>query len=69
MSIEINEIESVILRELLTDGRKSFTQIAKDYNTTKEIIANHYNKMKEKGIIVGSTIQIDAKTVYNAEIS
>lgn len=50
-------IDATILKELLKNGRKSFTEIAKKANTSKDIIAKRYKRMKKKGIIVGATIQ------------
>jgi DNA-binding Lrp family transcriptional regulator len=55
--MKIDEINSVIIKELLKDGRKSFTKIAEQCKTSKEVIANRYKQMKKQGIIVGSTIQ------------
>lgn len=57
MQALIDRKDILILKELLSDGRKSFAQIAKENNTTKDIIAYHYKQMKNKKIIVGSTIQ------------
>jgi Lrp/AsnC family transcriptional regulator for asnA, asnC and gidA len=57
MSTKLDSIDSIILKELLIDGRQSFTRIAQKHNTTKEIIANHYKKLEKNGVIVGSTIQ------------
>ena len=55
----IEEINFKILQELLKDGRKSFTDIAKECNTSKDIIWKHYIDMKKAGIIVGATIQFN----------
>ncbi len=57
MSIKIDHFDLIILRELLLNGCKTFTQIANEHNTTKEIIANHFKKMTKKGVIVGSSIR------------
>jgi Lrp/AsnC family transcriptional regulator, regulator for asnA, asnC and gidA len=54
---EIDAVNAKILRELLKDGRKSFAEIAKECNTSKDVIAKRYKQMKSKGIIVGATIQ------------
>jgi len=54
---EIEEIDAIILKELLKDGRKSFTTIAQECHTSKDIIMKHYSKMKKDNIIVGATIQ------------
>jgi len=53
----LDEIDAEIIRELLKDGRKRFTTIAEEHNTSKDIIWKHYNDMKKTGIIVGATIQ------------
>ena len=53
----LDEIDAEILKELLKDGRKRFTTIAEEHNTSKDIIWKHYNDMKKTGIIVGATIQ------------
>jgi DNA-binding Lrp family transcriptional regulator len=64
---KVDQIDSIILRELLYDGRTSFTNIAKQCDLTKGAIAKRYEKLKKTGIIVGSTIQIDPqKFGYNA---
>jgi DNA-binding Lrp family transcriptional regulator len=46
----IGEIDIKILKELLKDGRKSFTDIAQEYHLSKDIIWKHYNDMKKTGI-------------------
>jgi DNA-binding Lrp family transcriptional regulator len=57
MPAEIDTVNAIILKELLKDGRKSFTEIAKECDTSKDVIAKRYKKMESKGIIVGTTIQ------------
>jgi Lrp/AsnC family transcriptional regulator for asnA, asnC and gidA len=56
MTQTIDAINAKILTDLLKDGRKSFTQIAKECNTSKDVIAKRYKQMKSTGIIVGSTV-------------
>ncbi|HLN89742.1 MAG TPA: Lrp/AsnC family transcriptional regulator, partial [Candidatus Binatia bacterium] len=55
----LQPIDVTILQELLKDGRKSFTTIAKECNTSKDVIWNHYRELKKAGIIVGATIQFN----------
>ncbi len=55
----LREIDVKILKVLLTDGRKSFTDIAEECNTSKDIVWKHYKEMKATGIIVGATIQFN----------
>jgi Lrp/AsnC family transcriptional regulator for asnA, asnC and gidA len=53
----LGKIDAIILRELLKEGRKSFTAIAKENNVSKDIIWKHFKEMKKTGIIVGATTQ------------
>ena len=69
-STKIDRIDAKILRDLLKDGRKNFTGIAKEAGTSKNIVWQHYTKMKEEGIIVGSTIELKyANLGYNTMAS
>jgi Lrp/AsnC family transcriptional regulator, regulator for asnA, asnC and gidA len=63
----IEETDAKILKELLKDGRKSFAEIAEQCNTSKDVVAKRYKKMKQNGIIVGATIQMNYRFFgYNA---
>ena len=44
---DLEEIDVKILKELLKDGRKSFTTIAEEYQTSKDIVWKHYKNMTE----------------------
>jgi Lrp/AsnC family transcriptional regulator for asnA, asnC and gidA len=55
----LDSIDTKILKDLLIDGRKEFTKIAKEANVSKDVIWHRYNKMKNKGIIIGATIQLN----------
>jgi Lrp/AsnC family transcriptional regulator for asnA, asnC and gidA len=56
---DLEEIDVKILIELLKDGRKNFTTIAEECQTSKDIVWKHYKDMTEAGIIVGATIQFN----------
>jgi DNA-binding Lrp family transcriptional regulator len=56
---DLEEIDIKILKELLKDARKSFTAIAEECHTSKDIIWKHYKEMEKAGIIVGATIQLN----------
>jgi Lrp/AsnC family transcriptional regulator, regulator for asnA, asnC and gidA len=56
---KIDEIDAKIIKDLLIDGRKEFTEIAREAQVSKDVIWQHYSKMKKDGTIVGSTIQLD----------
>jgi DNA-binding Lrp family transcriptional regulator len=67
---QIDEIDAKILRDLLIDGRKEFTEIAKEAQVSKDVIWQHYNNMKKEGIIIGATIQLNyAALGYNVSAS
>jgi Lrp/AsnC family transcriptional regulator for asnA, asnC and gidA len=67
---KIDEIDAKILKELLGDGRKEFIEIAREAKVSKDIIWQHYTNLKKKGVIVGSTIQLDYGSLgYNGAAS
>ena len=66
----IGEIDAKILKDLLKDGRKKFTEIAREAHVSKDAIWQHYTNMKKEGIIVGATIQLNyARLGYNVSAS
>ena len=58
---ELTDTDIRILQELLQDGRKNFTTMAKEFKTSKDIIWKHYKELKKAGIIVGATTQSDPR--------
>ena len=56
---ELTCADAKILKDLLKDGRKSFTQIADECGETKASMCKRYKEMEKSGIIVGSTIQLN----------
>jgi Lrp/AsnC family transcriptional regulator for asnA, asnC and gidA len=71
MSSEIiDEIDAKILKDLLLNGRKKFTAIAKEAHVSKDVICQRYKNMKKRGIIGGTTVMIDYKALgYNINAS
>lgn len=64
---EIDHIDAIIIRELLIDGRRNFTEIAKECKLPKSMIQKRYKELKDAGIIVGATVQLDYPSFgYNA---
>jgi len=57
----LDELDLKILNYLLMDARKKFKDIAKECGVSLPTIRNRYNKMKNEGIILGSTIFTDPK--------
>ena len=69
-SQKIDEIDAKILRDLLVDARKEFTEIADEAGVSKDIIWQHYRRMKIEGLIVGATVQLDYRALgYNFSTS
>ena len=54
---------STILKELCKNGRRKFVEISDSLNISKKTVWNHYKLLKQKGIIVGSTIQLNYRKV------
>jgi DNA-binding Lrp family transcriptional regulator len=64
---KIDHIDAIIIKELLKDGRRNFTEIAKECKLSKSIIQKRYRILKNSGIIVGATVQLDYSSFgYNA---
>jgi len=63
----IDALDTIILQELLREGRRSFTSIAKDVGLTKEAVTKRAQDLKSSGVIVGATIQFNfQKFQYSA---
>jgi Lrp/AsnC family transcriptional regulator for asnA, asnC and gidA len=60
---EIDELDTKILTKLQEDGRESFREIANQVDSTAVTVINRVNKMKEKGIIQGYTVDIDYRKI------
>ncbi len=63
--MKLDEIDIKILKQLLNNSRTSFDVIAQDCQVSALTIKNRYNRLKEKGVIEGSTIianQVGTKT-------
>ncbi len=54
---EIDEVDVKLLKYLLNDGRQSFTLIAKECNTSTDVISKHFARLEDMGVIVGATVQ------------
>ncbi len=63
----------IILEDLLSDGRKAFADIAKENNTSKDVVAKRFKQLKAKGVVLGFTTQnstrcFDANFIANLRI-
>ncbi|MCW4029002.1 MAG: Lrp/AsnC family transcriptional regulator [Candidatus Bathyarchaeota archaeon] len=61
MAIKIDELNLQILSDLLSDGRKTFAEIAQENDTSKEVIAKRFKQLKARGVILGFTTQNSAR--------
>ncbi|MGD0996094.1 MAG: AsnC family transcriptional regulator [Candidatus Bathyarchaeia archaeon] len=59
---QVSVVQAKILKELLADGRKTDSEIAKKIGETKESVKKNFGKMEEMGIITGATIHINYKS-------
>ena len=60
---KIDAVDGKILKDLLCNGRKEFKEIAREANVSKDVIWQHFSNLKKKGVIVGSTIQLDYRSL------
>ncbi|NLE03464.1 MAG: Lrp/AsnC family transcriptional regulator [Crenarchaeota archaeon] len=56
-----DELNAKIIKDLLKDGRKKFSDIAKENKVPVDIIAKRFRQMKQEGTILGATIQKNYK--------
>ena len=64
--MKIDSVNGFIIKELLRDSRKSFTEIAKKVGITSTAVRNRYLNLKKLGIIIGSTILVNPRALgYN----
>ena len=56
--MKLDEIDLTLLEILKKDARTSFREIARKLKVSPDTISNRYEKLKQQGIIVGSTVII-----------
>lgn len=56
---QLDPIDTRILKELTSDARISFVQLAKKLNVSNTLVHQRVKKLKESGIIQNATYQID----------
>ncbi|ABR54366.1 putative transcriptional regulator, AsnC family [Methanococcus vannielii SB] len=55
----MDEKDMKILDFLIQDGRKPFTEIAKELNTSESSVRKRVKKMEEDGVIKGYSVMVD----------
>jgi DNA-binding Lrp family transcriptional regulator len=64
----IDKIDKHIIEKLITDGRCSFANIAKDINLTDVAIKKRLERLKQRGIIKNIFAEIDYNVIGYLEI-
>ncbi|PVX23457.1 MAG: hypothetical protein CW716_12155 [Candidatus Bathyarchaeum sp.] len=59
MSLAFDSLDLKIVQALLKDARATFVDIAKELDVTPRKVQARYHKMKEAGLIKGSTLILD----------
>ena len=66
MNMDLDKIDNTILEMLKNDARTSFREIARKLQVSPDTISKRFERLKENGIIIDSTVVIDpAKIGYS----
>ena len=61
--MKLDEIDHQILEILSEDARTSFREIARRLKVSPDTVSNRYEKLKENGVIITSTVVIDPSKI------
>lgn len=61
--MKLDEIDHQILEILTQDARTSFREIARRLKVSPDTVSNRYEKLKENGVIITSTVVIDPSKI------
>lgn len=61
--MKLDNVDITILEMLKKDARISFKEIARKINVSPDTIINRFERLKEQGIIVNSTVIINSKKI------
>jgi DNA-binding Lrp family transcriptional regulator len=61
MAVRLDEVDKAILRELISNARLSFREIARRIGVSTATVANKVRRMEEEGVIRGYTAIVDAE--------
>jgi len=62
-SMKLDKIDSAILEMLKEDARTSFREIARKLKVSPDTISKRFERLKDQGIIIDSTIIIDPSKI------
>lgn len=60
LDLKIDNLDREILRRLQSDARRSFQDIARELIVSGGTIHVRYNRLREAGVILGSTLQLNS---------
>lgn len=63
MQVSLDKIDLIILQNLLSDGRASFSSIAKQTKLTDVAVKKRVESLKRKGVISGISASLNLKTL------
>jgi len=66
--MNIDETDAKIITSLLSNARKSFVEIAAETNLSTVTIGDRFSELEKSGIITGSTIQINQRSLGRSTI-
>ncbi len=61
MSVQLDEVDKAILKELISNARLSFREIARRVGVSTATVANKVRRMEEEGVIKGYTTIVDTE--------
>ena len=63
MAVELNELDSRIIDLLLRDGRTPAAQIAEQVGLSRPAVAERIEKLERAGVLCGTTVVIDPRSI------
>jgi len=69
MSMKLDKIDITIMEMLKKDARTSFREIARKLDVSPDTISNRFERLKEQGIIINSTVIINPTKIGYSFIS
>ncbi len=66
---KIDNLDAKILKDLLNDGRRSFGEIARECDVSKNKIWKCYTKLEKAGVIAGATTQTNSVAFGNIAVA
>jgi Lrp/AsnC family leucine-responsive transcriptional regulator len=60
---ELDELDAALLRQLVQDGRRSYTDLAKDTGLSTSAVHQRVRRLEQRGVITGYTARVDPTAV------